>query len=1252
MFPSTHRIAIVLFSLFWLPENTQAQLLLQRDILLCQGESLTVNGVLVQGADTLTYTAPGLSGQQDTLFTICIRQLPQAVSDCDCHPASFLKTTGAPEQVETATAITLSADGNLFIAGRKGSRTYLQKTNAHGEILWTRDFLLSAFEPVSPTAIFEDHQGFLVGCGIQGFVASQRKGFVFKYNPNTNQVVWSRSITSNSPSSAGILEDGPDGNYLFYLSPDPSSGNKDIEILELNRYTGFFVPDIYKRLEYKGADGISKLVRTNTHFYGTGTSATSTGVNNANRRPLLFKLKANLATPEWAQTGPLDSSHVADFHGKDLLLDDNTVLSLFEGTTAQNQVSLSDACYLQKTTTDGQVLWIKKYPTPGKAHLLVNTPDGYLIYGQTTANRHFLIKTAKNGAVQWARSLEIGPDTGMMPGAAGNAQAVFTGDAFILSGITTTGQGDAFLLKISAEGALHSPCANLSNLNLTAETLQAHTQTPVNLIEKSSIASGVSANMNPTETSLPGNLTCPDCQNITPCPENRDLQLELIAASCTTGKVKLELKICDLQQNALPDEIYVSFFDGNPLTQPANNIDNRLFTIPNSQPCTTLTIHDLADEFGPDAAKDGANLWAVINYDGVLGTPFSFQSFPVTTIAECNYHNNIASTQVQLPTLPTLSLGPDRNLCFGLSTILSANHPYHQYKWSTGSNNSTITVALGNQYRLTVTDACGRAQADTVKVTVHPYPMLSRAASICPGTTTTLLGKIYSHAGLYHDTIPALNGIGCDTIVTISITQKPFKTKTEFRSICPGDPITINGITLNQSGIIRDTLPAISGCDTVVTYVISTKNLPLRFDTAYICPGSSVTIGGVTYLGPGIAIDTIASQQANACDTIRRTLIIENQQFKKDSTHFLCPGDSLYFGGQYYQAPDTLYATLPGNHSSCDTALTLRLNLEPPSPSTFSLLCPPNIVFDVPIGTTSAMLAYNLPVPVSNCPCDNTQSMLLSGLPPHSVFPVGTTQVCYQATDYCQSVSSCCFSVKVQAVQPCDIKTIGCLKYELLTISADSLGQYTYKFRVTNQCTPQLLFTAIQLPQGVVAMSPYSNTIYHSPEGKKYQVRNPNYVPFYSIRFKSVDDSLYGGNSATLAFTLPQQIRPNYFSISSLLTNNTFHEAKLNTFNCPVSSHQQAADRQPADDPMRPATPSIYPNPSMGTCLLDLSAYQNQSIQLSILDALGNTYTRVSLIATPDPYPINLGTIAAGVYLVHIAPESDPPTTLRLLVAH
>jgi hypothetical protein len=72
----------------------------------------------------------------------------------------------------------------------------------------------------------------------------------------------------------------------------------------------------------------------------------------------------------------------------------------------------------------------------------------------------------------------------------------------------------------------------------------------------------------------------------------------------------------------------------------------------------------------------------------------------------------------------------------------------------------------------------------------------------------------------------------------------------------------------------------------------------------------------------------------------------------------------------------------------------------------------------------------------------------------------------------------------------------------------------------------------------------------------------------------------------------------------------------------------------------------------MGTCLLDLSAYQNQSIQLSILDALGNTYTRVSLIATPDPYPINLGTIAAGVYLVHIAPESDPPTTLRLLVAH
>ena len=68
-----------------------------------------------------------------------------------------------------------------------------------------------------------------------------------------------------------------------------------------------------------------------------------------------------------------------------------------------------------------------------------------------------------------------------------------------------------------------------------------------------------------------------------------------------------------------------------------------------------------------------------------------------------------------------------------------------------------------------------------------------------------------------------------------------------------------------------------------------------------------------------------------------------------------------------------------------------------------------------------------------------------------------------------------------------------------------------------------MIYTAIQIPDGLVAEAPANNSVYHSEDGRAYDVRNPNYSPFYSIRFKSQMDSISNGQSDIFSYTLPAQ---------------------------------------------------------------------------------------------------------------------------------
>jgi gliding motility-associated-like protein len=135
-----------------------------------------------------------------------------------------------------------------------------------------------------------------------------------------------------------------------------------------------------------------------------------------------------------------------------------------------------------------------------------------------------------------------------------------------------------------------------------------------------------------------------------------------------------------------------------------------------------------------------------INYEWSTGAsgnslivnPTISSQFSLTVTDMCNI--SVSDSIMVSIVGPTADAGKDTAICYGEVANLQASGGV-SYVWNNGNNNASITVSptTTTLYVVTVTDVC--SDIDTVKVTVHPLPVLTAttdADSICPGT----------HAGL------------------------------------------------------------------------------------------------------------------------------------------------------------------------------------------------------------------------------------------------------------------------------------------------------------------------------------------------------------------------------------------------------------------------------------------------------------------------------------------------------------------------
>ena len=657
---------------------------------------------------------------------------------------------------------------------------------------------------------------------------------------------------------------------------------------------------------------------------------------------------------------------------------------------------------------------------------------------------------------------------------------------------------------------------------------------------------------------------------------------------------------------------------------------------------------------------------------------------------------------VHLATSPAFTIHISGDACEGSPNTLDVDpvQPNVSYTWSNGATGPSIVVQQAGIYTAIGTDTITGCQG-TASATIHPLPDLCIVPAGCydvcnPDTICGPDGLISYQWN--KDGVPIPGATEQCYVVTESGTYSLTGTNS-FGCSLTSDTLMLKVIDCSCYGLtVFAQAAGPDSCCWSVSYknpfsdlfrlVMRTNDADFNFDPGSLSPSLGInsiganaidlknSLGTGTPLPSGTLNNFIAFCLTNLKKTPQDiyfdwydgqnmlfcsdTLEIKSTLITRTATVYFCPGDPVVINGMTYTGPGTVIDTVPGKSGACDTVVTYVITSLTPAPSNVHITCPANISQTVPVGTSPVVVNYGPPTAGTDCVCPGLAVNMTQGLTSGSAFPKGATNVCYMAKDSCGNTATCCFTVTITEETPCDEKVINCIKFELLDVACDAKGKRTYKIRVTNNCSGKLIYAAFGVPAGVVAVDPPDNSVYTTPDGRDYEVRNPNFSPFYSIRFKSLTDSIGNGESDIFEYTLPTQATAQYYIHAIVrVYPKIFYESYLHCSQ-PCTPVPKPGNLIPGgnvnnESENRPTgfagQLSVFPNPTTGVLYADLSDWKGQELTLRIFNSQGRQIRDEVVTARDEaqevPLPENL---PAGLYFLEVLTEAGEKEAARFVV--
>ena len=298
--------------------------------------------------------------------------------------------------------------------------------------------------------------------------------------------------------------------------------------------------------------------------------------------------------------------------------------------------------------------------------------------------------------------------------------------------------------------------------------------------------------------------------------------------------------------------------------------------------------------------------------------------------------NGTAATPMPVGTYTTTAMGctKDSSATFSI-TILAVDTMTIDTAICSGTmvtlGSNTFIVTADTMVFDSLMQANGCDSIITYDVTELLPPSGSGSALLCPGDSVQRPGGSFAtSAGTYMDTLTA--GNGCDSIVTFTVTSIPDAVSVSNAIICPGDSVQRgNGVYVNITGAFSDTLVnmAANGCDSIVNLtVILLTNSDSTLNVS-LCQGDSAQRGnGQFEMMAGSYVDTLVNQAANGCDSIVTLNIVALPNANSMGNFIICPGDSVQLGdGSFTTMAGTFTDTLANSAANgCDSIVTIVVN--------------------------------------------------------------------------------------------------------------------------------------------------------------------------------------------------------------------------------------------------------------------------------------------------------------------------------------
>lgn len=193
-------------------------------------------------------------------------------------------------------------------------------------------------------------------------------------------------------------------------------------------------------------------------------------------------------------------------------------------------------------------------------------------------------------------------------------------------------------------------------------------------------------------------------------------------------------------------------------------------------------------------------------------------------------------------------------------------------------------------------------------------------ATICSGGSYNFRGKTITNPGYYYDSLTTV--AGCDSVYQLLLTVNPIYQVTVDTTICGNETFDIRGVRITQSGTYIDSLKAITGCDSIITYNLTILPSYLFETNNTLCHGEEIFIRGRHITKPGTYIDSMKT--VNGCDSIFKMVFNWTPTYLFTDTVVLCDGSSYVFHGRNITNPGIYYDSLT-TVAGCDSVYKLMV---------------------------------------------------------------------------------------------------------------------------------------------------------------------------------------------------------------------------------------------------------------------------------------------------------------------------------------